>query len=267
MLMRSKSSYLRTCLTRLGGLAAATYVRGWMSTLDMQMRYTDPSVDPVNPCFRGPIVAVFWHEYLLTPFATRGHSNTAILTSRHRDADWVFESARHLGFQAVRGSTNRGGRGALLEILRTNNTRNLGISPDGPRGPRRTLAPGPIYLAAKLGRPIVALGVGYDRPWRMNTWDRFAVPRPGSRARIVWGPRIDVPREIDRGELERIRQEVEHQLGLATSEAETWAASGQFIASQLPMRRQPVAYRTLTRSATRLPRPPVRWPTPADCQP
>ena len=55
---------------------------------------------------------------------------------------------------------------------------NLTITPDGPRGPRRQLAQGPVYLASKLGMPIVAMGFGYDRPWRFNSWDRFAIPRP-----------------------------------------------------------------------------------------
>ena len=59
---------------------------------------------------------------------------------------------------------------------------HLTITPDGPRGPRRHMAPGPIYLASKLGLPLVLMGYAYDRPWRLHSWDRFAIPRPGSRA-------------------------------------------------------------------------------------
>ena len=55
---------------------------------------------------------------------------------------------------------------------------HLTITPDGPHGPRRRMAPGPIYLASKLGLPLVLMGYAYDRPWRLPSWDRFAVPRP-----------------------------------------------------------------------------------------
>jgi hypothetical protein len=110
---------------------------------------------------------------------------------------------------------------------------HLTITPDGPRGPRRRLAPGPIYLASKLGLPLVAMGYGYDRPWRMNSWDRFAIPRPFSRARAIPSPEIHVPPRLDRGGLEHFRRKVERLMNRLTQEAEAWAESrgrrsGQF---------------------------------------
>lgn len=103
---------------------------------------------------------------------------------------------------------------------------NLAITPDGPRGPRRCLAPGRVFLASKLNLPLVPFGIGYDRPWRMPTWDRFALPRPYSRARVVTGPRLHIPPDLDRESLEIHRQYVESLLNQLTDEAERWAASG-----------------------------------------
>lgn len=228
-------------MRRLGGLLAAMYVRAWTNTVEFQAQHMDPSVDPVHPHFRGPVIAIFWHEYMLCPMATRGLTNTAILASLHRDADWLTEAARHLGFESVRGSSSRGGSAALLELLRANNDRNLGITPDGPRGPRRSLALGPIYLASKLGRPIVPIGIGYERPWRLTTWDRFAIPRLNSRARVIWGERIEVPPDLDRHTLESIRSEVQERLVRLTEHAETWAATGHRYPQQTRMRMQPVS--------------------------
>ena len=93
--------------TKFGGLLASGAVRTWMGSLDFQGALYDKSVDPVNPEFFGPLIAVFWHEYMLTPFYLRGRSRTAILTSRHRDADWLSEAARHMGFDTIRGSRTR----------------------------------------------------------------------------------------------------------------------------------------------------------------
>jgi hypothetical protein len=127
----------------------------------------------------------------------------------------------------VRGSTRRGGAAALRKLLDEGELNHLAITPDGPRGPRRRLAQGPIYLASKLQMPLVLLGFGYDRPWRARSWDRFAVPRPGSRARAVVSPEIHVPAGLDRGEQEHFRMRVEGLLNRLTSEAEAWAASGR----------------------------------------
>jgi len=212
--------------TKLGGLTASLFVRRWMGMVDFQAVRYDATVDPVREDFRGPVIAVFWHEYLLAPFFLRGRSNSAILTSQHRDAEWLAAAARHMGFNTIRGSTYRGGTQALLKYIREHQTRNLGIACDGPRGPRRALAQGPIYLSSKLQIPLVAYGIGYDRPWRMPTWDHFAVPRPASRARLIMGPRMQIPAKLTRASLEHYRQRAEGVLLRLTFEAESWADAG-----------------------------------------
>ena len=229
--------------TKFGGLAAATFVRHWMGTLDYQVAMYDSTVDPVQHNFAGPVIAVFWHENLLFPFYLQGHTQSAILTSQHRDADWLSEAAGHLGFRTVRGSTFRGGGRALLEMVRGWSNYNFGIASDGPRGPRRKMAQGPIYLSSKLGIPLVPYGIGYDRPWRIRSWDRFALPRPYSRARLVAGPRLQIPPELDRGGLEHYRQRAEDVLNRLTLEAEAWAEAGSRKVNQRGIRRRPAPIR------------------------
>ena len=139
-----------------------------------------PNRRPSSPQCRGNKLYLFWHEYILIPLYLRGHCNLSMLLSRHRDAEILSHIAYHLGYDFVRGSTNRGGVAALRELLAKSRQMHLTITPDGPRGPRRRMAPGPIYLASKLGMPLVLMGYGSDRPWRLRSWDRFAVPRPFS---------------------------------------------------------------------------------------
>jgi lysophospholipid acyltransferase (LPLAT)-like uncharacterized protein len=211
---------------KLGGLMAASTVRLWMSTLDYKVAFYDPTVDPVDPGWQGQKIYVFWHEYILLPLHMRGHCNLAMLLSRHRDADILLEVARHTGFDCVRGSTFGGGGTALRELARKGRDMNLAITPDGPRGPRRVLAQGPVYLASISGMPIVAMGFGYSNPWRLGSWDRFAVPRPYSRARAVVSPAISIPPNLDRDGVEHYRLRVEQLLNQLTSEAEAWAEAG-----------------------------------------
>jgi lysophospholipid acyltransferase (LPLAT)-like uncharacterized protein len=219
-------------LAKLGGLLGAAAIRGWMCTLDYKVAFYDPLVDPLLPGTRGQKIHIFWHEYILFPIYLRGHCNLSMLLSRHRDAEILSHVAYHLGFDFVRGSTNRGGVAALRELLRKSQKMHLTITPDGPRGPRRRLAPGSIFLASRLGLPLVATGYGYDRPWRVNSWDRFAIPRPGSRARAVASPEIHVPPNLDRAGLEHFREKVERLLNRLSDEAEAWAESGRCKAGQ-----------------------------------
>jgi len=225
---------------RIKGIAVASCVRGMMGTLEAQMAFYDPEVDPFHSEFRGPVLFVFWHEYIPTPFYYRGHCNIAILISQHRDAEWLSAAAAYMGFDTVRGSTRRGGTAALLELARKSETMNLAITPDGPRGPRRVLAPGAIYLSSKLQIPIVAVGIGYDRPWRVSTWDRFAVPRPFSRLRGLMGPKIRIPADLTRNQVERYRRQVEQILSRLTLECEYWAESGTRKTEQQAIHRQSV---------------------------
>lgn len=223
---------------RLAGFSVATLVRSWMASLDFKAALYDETVDPARRDFQGPNLYIFWHENLVTPFFLRGHCRVAMLLSQHRDADWLAEAADFMGFGVIRGSTTRGGQAAIRQMTRQAGRMNLAITPDGPRGPRRVLAPGAIYLASRMQIPLVAFGVGYDRPWRMPTWDRFAVPRPFSRCRMVLGPRMLLPRELDRDGVEHYRQRVERLLDLVTLESAAWAEAGTPKLNQIPVRRE-----------------------------
>jgi lysophospholipid acyltransferase (LPLAT)-like uncharacterized protein len=167
-----------------------------------------------------------------------------MLVSRHRDAEWLSQGARFMGFETVRGSTKRGGDAAIRELSRISHVMNLGITPDGPRGPRRRLAAGSIYLSSKLEVPLVPFGIGYHKPWRMRTWDQFAVPRPYSRARLIVGPRVQIPPGLNRDEIESHRVRIERLLNRLTAEAETWADCGERRRGQISYFSQPAPLRS-----------------------
>jgi lysophospholipid acyltransferase (LPLAT)-like uncharacterized protein len=223
---------------KFAGLLATSAIRGWMSSLDYRAAFYDPSVDPAHCDGSCQRIYLFWHEYILIPLMLRGHCNLAMLLSRHGDAEILSRVAYHFGFDCVRGSTRRGGVAALRELAARSRHMNLTITPDGPKGPRRVMATGPIFLASKLQMPLVLLGLGYDRPWRVGSWDRFAVPRPFSRARGVVSPEIYLPPDLDRAGLEHYRQEVERLLNRLTVEAEAWAESGSRKIDERPVRRE-----------------------------
>jgi lysophospholipid acyltransferase (LPLAT)-like uncharacterized protein len=216
-----------------------------MSTLDYRAAFYDGTVDPALG-LGGSRIYVFWHENILAPLYLRGHCQLTMLLSQHRDADILARMAYHLGFDCVRGSSYRGGAHAIWKLLDRSRHQHLTITPDGPRGPRRQMAPGPIFLASRLQLPLVAMGFGYDRPWRVNSWDRFAVPRPYSRARAVIGPPLMLPADLNRADIERCRQRVENLLNCFTCEAEAWAAAGTRKAGEIVLGPKHAPCRPLT---------------------
>ena len=86
---------------------------------------------------------------------------------------------------------------------------------------------GPVFLASLLRMPIVPVGFGYERPWRLNTWDKFAVPKPFSRARIIMGPKIYVKPKATRPQMERYCQQIQQFTNDITACAEDWAFTGK----------------------------------------
>ncbi len=182
---------------------------------------------PPFAALQQPAILIVWHESIVLPIGLGFHSPVALLVSQHRDANWLNSAAEGMGFAIVRGSTTRGGSGALRKLKELSATHSMVITPDGPKGPRRVMNIGAVYLAALLQLPIIPVGVGLSRPWRLNTWDRFAVPKIGHRARIIFGPPIRVPRRCERDMLEKYSAAIGSDLDLASSVAEQWA-NGDF---------------------------------------
>lgn len=212
-------------LIKLIGLLGAWLLRIYLSTVRYAYRPQGLWLAPDAPELPGPFIYVVWHEYLLMPclaYMSEGKT-TKVLISQHADGEMIAEACRHLGVGTIRGSSTRGGVDALRQLMEASNTFHLLVIPDGPRGPRRRLATGVVYLASRTGLPIIPAGVGYDRPWRLKSWDRFAIPRPFSRVLTVSRKPIQVPPGVDKASLEQYRQQVEAELLLVTEAAEKLA--------------------------------------------
>ena len=214
------------------GLLGSALIRNWMGTIDFKAAYYDSSFDPA---FKEPgknFVGMFWHEHILGPLYMRRHTGITMLLSKHEDTRIVAEIGALFGYGFVRGSSYRGGAAAvrsMMELGRERKTSTIAIVPDGPRGPYRTMSPGAISLASKLGWPILLLAFGYDRPWRMNSWDRFVVPRPFSRGRAILSAPFFIPPDLDKETQEHYRVRLEALLTTLTDEAERWATSDEPI--------------------------------------
>jgi lysophospholipid acyltransferase (LPLAT)-like uncharacterized protein len=143
---------------------------------------------PVNENYIGAL----WHNRLLIfPFVLRRffpNRGGAALISASRDGDLLADAIKRFDFDVVRGSSSRLGASAILQLTDVlASGRDVVITPDGPRGPAYELGPGIIFLAQKSGAPVVPVNMEYSNCWRLKSWDRFILPCPFSKVRVIIG--------------------------------------------------------------------------------
>ncbi|HKA14093.1 MAG TPA: lysophospholipid acyltransferase family protein [Myxococcota bacterium] len=176
-----------------------------------------------------------WHETLLIGIWYFRGLGVHVMISASRDGARIAGIAQRFGYVALRGSTSKGSLAATRRLVGgLREGRLAAITPDGPRGPRRCAQPGAVTVARLSGRPVVAIGIGPERCWRLPSWDRFAIPKPFSRVHYVYGDPISVPREggSDADYLAQIQRELDRVTEIADA-----AARGELRA------RDPIAQR------------------------
>ena len=134
-----------------------------------------------------PVIFSLWHGELLPLLWVHRREGVSIMISSHRDGEIVARVAEALGYGTVRGSSTRGGARALLAAVRALQAgHDLAVTPDGPRGPRHSYAPGALAAAQRAGAPIVVVRAHASRAWTLRSWDRFIIPKPFARLTVAY---------------------------------------------------------------------------------
>jgi Kdo2-lipid IVA 3' secondary acyltransferase len=162
----------------------------------------------------------FWHNRMFViPYIHDrwfAHIPGAILSSPSGDGQIIADACAEFGFEAARGSSSKPqkGLGALILLAeKVKEGRDVGITPDGPRGPCYELQPGLLKLAQLTGGAIVPVRVEYSRALRFKTWDAFLLPLPFSRVKVIFEPLVTVPRRLDEAAFEEQRLALQTVLG------------------------------------------------------
>jgi hypothetical protein len=143
----------------------------------------------------GCFVLVSWHDALLPVLWQHRGRGIAAVVSEARDGRYLARLAERLGFGIIPGSSSRGGRRALLGAIRALRSGTpVGVTPDGPRGPRREVKPGAVAAAAAAEVAILPVHAEARPGWRANSWDRLLVPAPFARIRLAYGEPFRVGR-------------------------------------------------------------------------
>jgi lysophospholipid acyltransferase (LPLAT)-like uncharacterized protein len=168
-------------------------------------------------------IYTFWHNKIfLGTYFFRGRG-IVVVTSQSFDGEYIARFIQRFGYGAVRGSSTRGGAGALIESIRCMRAgRAAGFTVDGPKGPRYEAKTGPVVLAKKTGNPMMPFTVEAKNSWTVKSWDALQIPRPFTRAKLIIGKPIYVPRDAGDAETEKKRRELQDSLDELTAFGEQW---------------------------------------------
>jgi len=175
---------------------------------------------------RQPVMA-FWHGRILPATYYFRQRGIVVITSENFDGEWIAGIIERFGYGTARGSTSRGGRKAMLQLVRDLAAgKPAGFTLDGPRGPARVAQPGAVWLSKATGNPVLPFHLEASRAWTLHSWDRTQIPKPFSTVAIAMGEPFQVAADAGADALEGARVLLEERLKALESRALQMLSSG-----------------------------------------
>lgn len=221
----SDYSFKDRMMIRAGDLAFYLLINfiGWTSRIEVDgwSNYEAASSNGKLPIY------TFWHDriFMMTYFWRK--RKIVVMTSRSFDGEYIARFIQRFGYGAARGSSTRGGVGAIVEMVRLMRAGcATAFTVDGPKGPRHIAKMGAVLLAKKSGHPILPMNVSVKKFWRAPSWDLFQIPKPFTPARVFLAGPIHVPADADDAVLKAKRDELQRVLDDLDRRGEAWRHTG-----------------------------------------
>src|SRR5688500_15790555 len=168
--------------------------------------------DAIVASGRQPVMA-FWHGRILPATFYFRRRGIVVITSENFDGEWIARIIERFGYGTARGSTTRGGRRAMVQLVRAMKAgKPAGFTLDGPRGPAHVAQPGAVWLAHATGNPILPFHLEAASAWTLRSWDRTQIPKPFTNVALVVGEPMPVGADATDAQLESARVELEQRL-------------------------------------------------------
>ena len=212
-------------LTRLAIAAFTRVVQLLFYTLRRDFRAKTAKTSPYIASGPERFLYCVWHDSIMMPIFAARHVYSSALVSRHHDGSYIAGILGMVGISSVRGSTQHGGASAFRQMIATAKDRHIVITPDGPRGPRRVMQSGVVFLASHTGRAIVPTAHGCIRSWKIKgNWTNLMMPKPFTKIFLMSGEPIKVPPDLSREEAALYTALVQDEMDRLGAEVERVAA-------------------------------------------
>jgi hypothetical protein len=173
-----------------------------------------------------PPIYAFWHNRIFLATYYFRHRGIVVMSSQSYDGEYIASFIKRFGFGVLRGSSTRGGVGALVEMIRLmRQGLPMGFTMDGPKGPKYVAKTGACLLAKKTGNPIMPFMLEAEKYWSVKNWDNLQIPKPFSRARVFIAEPLFVEKDANDARIEECRVLLQAKLDELVELGKQWRAS------------------------------------------
>ena len=169
-------------------------------------------------------ILCFWHgRLLMMPLSWNKKKKINVLISTHPDGQLLSRTVKHFDIETITGSSSKGGSKAIRNIFKSLKSGiSIGMTPDGPRGPRMKINSAIIKIASLTGYKILPLSCSVKNKFFLNSWDRFLVALPFGKGCFVWGKPIEIKKNISSNEDSKLSNKLEKILIKLTKKADKY---------------------------------------------
>ncbi len=169
-------------------------------------------------------ILCFWHgRLLMMPLSWNKEKKINVLISAHSDGQLLSKTVKYFNIETITGSTSKGGSEAIRNIIKSLKSEiSIGMTPDGPRGPRMKVNSAIIKIASLTGHKIVPLSYSVKKKFFLNSWDKFLVALPFGKGCFIWGKPIKIKKNISTNEDLKLSKKLENNLLKLTKKADRY---------------------------------------------
>ena len=215
-ILRTKLAYSVICWVGAKYIKFVSFTNSWSF---INKKYVE-NLWKKNEAF----ILCFWHgRLLMMPLSWNKKKKINVLISTHSDGQLLSKTVKHFNIETITGSSSKGGSEAIRNIIKSLKSGiSIGMTPDGPRGPRMKVNSAIIKIASLTGHKIVPLSYSVKKKFFLNSWDKFLVALPFGKGCFIWGKPIKIKKNISTNEDLKLSKRLENNLLKLTKKADLY---------------------------------------------
>ena len=215
-ILRTKLAYSVICWVGAKYIKFVSFTNSWSF---INKKYVE-NLWKKNEAF----ILCFWHgRLLMMPLSWNKKKKINVLISTHSDGQLLSKTVKHFNIETITGSSSKGGSEAIRNIIKSLKSGiSIGMTPDGPRGPRMKVNSAIIKIASLTGHKIVPLSYSVKKKFFLNSWDKFLIALPFGKGCFIWGKPIKVKKNISTNEDLKLSKRLENNLLKLTKDADKY---------------------------------------------
>lgn len=196
----SKKIFKNLIVQQIIGFVAAIYI--YFVGLTSNIKYINISIPKLFWDKKQPFILAFWHNQLMmVSYAWKSKKKINIIASTHSDGRFGSIVGKYFSLNNIPSSFKKNDKAIKIILSKIKENEYVGITPDGPRGPKENVSEGIIRIARATNTPIITCGFWSSKNFNLNSWDSFLITLPFSSCCFVWQKPLYIPKDLDNAEI------------------------------------------------------------------